>query len=562
MSIKPSNPIIHQYTSMYDKIDNLLAKFVHFYRGHTIPKKSAENDDNASIHSTPSDLDLVDIHKQSSDVGDYNYHLYLKCLIHELRTPVSTISMGLDILLDGAKMDADKQTINDLKKSIKYIENTFNKFMIIQDGNLVLNPYEAVSISQLIRIIETLLYYNFKKTNTKFTYHIAAGIQDWVFCDMHNIKHVFVNLLKNALKYQDPSRENKVTIDIAKVPSREPITTNNIKPKAPDRPMASKHGGGGVLYRSRSISPGKLGMDSSQPSIIPISEETASSAKFRTAFGRSLREPPPPQYQTIQISISDTNSHILPNIKEHLFETFNTTSGSGLGLYICKNIIDLHGGTIEHEFIEPRGNRFVITIPLEICRDMTTIVAEHGSNTNLASASNNAFSSFNLAVEPDIPHDLSVSHRTSKNPSPLGSCKLSPSPKYDKKYTAIIIDDSLLNRKMLYKVLNITGFFRKVYTGDDNPESIKRLYENIQSIDIVFIDKNMPYMCGTEIVGGLRKRGYNGWIVGLTGEEDRVFAGCGLDFICIKPVEKKKIDDIMEQIVKMGRPSVLSRVTL
>ena len=70
--------------------------------------------------------------------------------------------------------------------------------------------------------------------------------------------------------------------------------------------------------------------------------------------------------QTIQIIICDNNNHILPHIKEHLFESFNSTSGSGLGLYICKSIVELHGGTIIHEYISPIGNKFIITLPLAV----------------------------------------------------------------------------------------------------------------------------------------------------------------------------------------------------
>jgi hypothetical protein len=72
--------------------------------------------------------------------------------------------------------------------------------------------------------------------------------------------------------------------------------------------------------------------------------------------------------QTVSITVNDNNPPILPHIKERLFESFNSTSGSGMGLYICKNIITLHGGTIAHDFTS-EGNQFTIVLPLTMCTD-------------------------------------------------------------------------------------------------------------------------------------------------------------------------------------------------
>lgn len=77
----------------------------------------------------------------------------------------------------------------------------------------------------------------------------------------------------------------------------------------------------------------------------------------------------PDTSQSILIEITDNNDHLLPHIKDHLFETFNTTSGSGLGLYISKTIIELHGGHIYHEHVYPLGNRFIVSLTLNICSD-------------------------------------------------------------------------------------------------------------------------------------------------------------------------------------------------
>jgi signal transduction histidine kinase len=51
----------------------------------------------------------------------------------------------------------------------------------------------------------------------------------------------------------------------------------------------------------------------------------------------------------VQITVADTGTGIDPEIMPKIFDKFVTKSdkGTGIGLYICKNIVEAHGGTIE-----------------------------------------------------------------------------------------------------------------------------------------------------------------------------------------------------------------------
>ncbi|MCZ8370792.1 MAG: PAS domain S-box protein [Porphyrobacter sp.] len=64
-------------------------------------------------------------------------------------------------------------------------------------------------------------------------------------------------------------------------------------------------------------------------------------------------------------TVSDTGPGVPPERVSRLFEPFSTTKvdGMGLGLPICKSIIEAHGGTIWYEPSSETGATFVFTLP-------------------------------------------------------------------------------------------------------------------------------------------------------------------------------------------------------
>lgn len=69
---------------------------------------------------------------------------------------------------------------------------------------------------------------------------------------------------------------------------------------------------------------------------------------------------------TAQISISDSGPGLAPKVQAQLFQPFVTTKerGMGLGLSICKTIIDSHGGRLWASPNAKRGAVFYIALPI------------------------------------------------------------------------------------------------------------------------------------------------------------------------------------------------------
>ncbi len=68
---------------------------------------------------------------------------------------------------------------------------------------------------------------------------------------------------------------------------------------------------------------------------------------------------------TIKVSVQDNGPGLPAEISAHLFESFNTTKpqGMGLGLSICRSIIEAHGGRLWADTKLKTGARFCFTIP-------------------------------------------------------------------------------------------------------------------------------------------------------------------------------------------------------
>jgi len=76
----------------------------------------------------------------------------------------------------------------------------------------------------------------------------------------------------------------------------------------------------------------------------------------------------PSNEKRVIISVADTGTGVDPDIQSKLFEKFASKSqkGTGLGLFIAKNIIEAHGGKIWFERnSDGKGSIFKFTLPLE-----------------------------------------------------------------------------------------------------------------------------------------------------------------------------------------------------
>jgi len=170
------------------------------------------------------------------------------------------------------------------------------------------------------------------------------------------------------------------------------------------------------------------------------------------------------------ITVADTGIGIAPHQIENIFNHYTQAQssssrqfgGNGLGLYICKKLIDLMGGDIWVKSKEGSGSTFGFAIPLE------TVVDEQYAEASSQVAVTFEDDVFNVGFTP---------------------------------VSVLLVEDNELNQKLLAQMLINYGF--DVITASNGLECLSILQR--KDIDIVLMDMQMPIMDGYEATRIIRE---------------------------------------------------------
>jgi signal transduction histidine kinase/nitrate/nitrite-specific signal transduction histidine kinase len=244
---------------------------------------------------------------------------FLANMSHELRTPLNSVIGFSEVLTDGLAgsiTDEQKEYIQNIWKSGKHLLSLINDILDlskIEAGKMGLELGEC-DINEFVQGSMLMFKEKAIKHKIKFTSDIPDDVGS-VTADAVKIKQVLLNLLGNAFKFTDD-------------------------------------GGSVSVHARKGVRDLGLGVSERQP--IPSTQ------------------PPIPDGNFIEISVSDTGIGISSEDQKILFQPFQQLestltkkyAGTGLGLSISKRIVELHGGRIWVESEEGKGSRFIFIIPV------------------------------------------------------------------------------------------------------------------------------------------------------------------------------------------------------
>ena len=235
-------------------------------------------------------------------------------LSHELNQPLAAISSyatGSLNLLEGETSPDDVTTTrhlsNDLRLAMRRIaEQAERAGKVIKSVHDFVRRRErvreAIAPALLLDAIMPLVSLQARKLAVRVAIDVDATCPP-VLCDRTMVEQVLLNLARNG--------------------------------------MQAMHGGDGSLELATALQPEKVLTLQIRPA--------ASNAQSRW----------------VEFAVIDCGEGISPQVAERLFTPFFTTKeeGMGLGLSLCRTVIEQHGGFLGYENVSPRGTIFSFTLP-------------------------------------------------------------------------------------------------------------------------------------------------------------------------------------------------------
>jgi CheY-like chemotaxis protein/nitrogen-specific signal transduction histidine kinase len=419
---------------------------------------------------------------------------FLRYVFHEIRVPLNSLVLGIEVLKKEAEaVEADKscaevlEVMEESTTSMSTILNDVLSFQKIEEGrfDLELAPFSLESV-----LFKAVASFKTSVTSKKLKtlVHYDSTIPVKVIGDKTRIKQVLQNLISNSIKF---SKEGSELIVTAK---RNP-SSNFIKCDEGER-------------------------------------ET-----------------------NITVSVTDFGIGISPEDKARLFQPYvqirpgdlQEGRGSGLGLSICRQIIQAHGGEIDVISSVGAGSTFFFKIPFKIPRASVCKIEGFSPQRSMSTPEEKLDSeTFQRKLSRDEIAESPPKHRRCASESPK-HCSNSVAPSMNAlSGRVLVVDDVRSNRKLLQVAMEKLNF--STQAAADGVEALEKI--STGQFDLILLDNVMPRMTGVELCKKLRASGNNVLVLGITGnalqDDIEEFKSAGANQVLTKPVQISKLKEVLE----------------
>ncbi|MDR0323908.1 MAG: response regulator [Treponema sp.] len=319
---------------------------------------------------------------------------FLSRMSHEIRTPMNAI-IGMTQVARGS------DSLQKIESCLGQVENSSHHLLGIINDILDFSKIESgklvldmvdFSLKRDLNVVLSMMRPKAKERNISILLNIEKLENDGLFTDSLRLNQILINLLSNAIKFSP--EDSEIQVNVAELETPDAAADESI-------------------YRFEVVDCG-----------IGVSEEQASRLfnPFEQADGSTTRR----------------------------------YGGTGLGLPICKNLVEMMGGAISYQSRVGEGSTFSFSIR---CKSRHTF------------------------------DEVKEKEKTVFDFS--GKC-------------CLVVDDIEINREIIMELLSVTGIkFETAYNGVNALEKFKASPEG--HFDIILMDMQMPVMDGCAAAKEIRK---------------------------------------------------------
>ncbi|KAB2579736.1 Histidine protein kinase NIK1 [Lasiodiplodia theobromae] len=490
---------------------------------------------------------------------------------HEMRNPLSAIMISADDIIASLKglksnskdfelviensIDAANTVLHCAQHQKRIVDDilTISK---LDSGLFSINPIEVQPVA-LINDLSKMFAGEYNAAGITQTTVVEDSFKtlgvDWVLLDSSRLTQILINLITNSIKFTQyqSTREIKIRIGASKekpTVSAEGIQYLDFRMSREDLTQRREWGNGEELY--------------------------------------------------LHFSVSDTGCGLTVDEKKLLFMRFSQAprtmvhyGGSGLGLFICRELTELQGGSIGVDSESGKGSTFAFyiktrrLIPRET--ELPSRPTPQGPELTALQQLQNIDQTFeqpllprkdqyapspysNLPTRPSSPTTtVTTTNTTTSTHSIPSSVPFGPRPPFD----CLIVEDNKVNQSVMSKGLVKLG--HTVFVANHGAEALEFLRTTkhwrgntgeAQNLSVVLMDIEMPVMDGLTCVREIRRLEREGSINGrikviaITAnarvEQVNTAMQAGMDDVVSKPFRVAELISSIERLVDAKEPRV------
>jgi PAS domain S-box-containing protein len=410
--------------------------------------------------------DIAEEARQVAESANQAKSEFLANMSHELRTPLNVILGLAQIMARNHHIsEEERENLDIIRRSGEHLLTLINSVLDmskIEAGQISINETN-IDLFCLLDELEEMFYRRATQKRLHLMFERADNVPQYICTDATKLRQVLMNLLNNAMKFTE---EGGVMLRVKSVHPPTPLKGGIIA--SIERPNSPLEGGRGV-------------------------------------------------FSSLHFEVEDTGPGIASDEVETLFEAFRQTQtgrraqeGTGLGLTISREFVQMMGGEMTVQSEVGRGTTFIFALPIRVVG------------------------------------------ATDVTPPPLIRRVITLEPGQPR-YRILVVDDKPANRHLLVKLLRPLGF--DVREAANGQEAIE-IWEGFAP-HLIWMDMRMPVMDGYEATRYIKSEIQNSKskiqtvIIALTAssveDEQAITLSIGCDNVVRKPFREEEIFAIMHK---------------